>query len=213
MKNIFILDTNKESYLYSMGDGKLYISDLFEKGSSAWKNKFIYITNQDKCKKGDWVIWINNENLPILWKVNSKITEHLQLSSSYDIWVEKENIKKVCLTNDTSLIEDGVQAVDSLLLSFYAEKTRDESFQPDYVEVTREKDGQYFDHYPDGTVTEGIYENYSLNFPQEKDKTEEKLYTKKDLEKAFNQGCAYTIGSHELFKQTHLSFEEWFKQI
>lgn len=188
MKNIFILDTNKESYLYSMSDGKLYISDLFEKGSSAWKNKFIYVTNQDKCKKGDWVIWINNDNLPILWQVNSEITEHFKLSSSYDIWVEKENIKKVCLTNDTSLIEDGVQAVDNLFLSFFAEN------QPDCVEVEKwlDDEGKKF---------------YTLNFPQEK------LYTKKDLEKAFNQGCTYTIGSHELFKQTHLNFEEWFKQI
>ena len=190
MKNIFILDTNKESYLYSMGDGKLYISDLFEKGSSAWKNKFIYITNKEDIKRNDYIY-----NLTLNIVVKAKKEGY----SGEDAWY------KVVLTNDISLIEDGVQAVDNLFLSFFGEN------QPDYVEVIK--------GFADGTTYGYNFLDYKLKIPQEKTKEDfadqyigkqDKLYNKKDLEIAFNQGCAYTIGSHELFKQTHLNFEDWF---
>jgi len=37
-------------------------------------------------------------------------------------------------------------------------------------------------------------------------------YTQADIEKAFDAGCAYTIGSHKEFEQTHPNKEEYLKQ-
>ena len=151
MKNIFLLDTDKESYLYSMSDGKLYISDLFEKGSSAWRNQFIYITNKEDIQNGDYVIVVGNSEWKTkVWKrIHS---EYYTLDGQPCMYDESSEFLKVCLTNDTSLIEEGVQAVDNLFLSFYAEN------QPDYVEVTK--------GFADGTTYGYNFLDYKLNFPQ-----------------------------------------------
>jgi hypothetical protein len=37
----------------------------------------------------------------------------------------------------------------------------------------------------------------------------EKVYTKEDMKKCWNAACAYTVGSHVDFKQTHPNFKEW----
>ncbi len=34
-------------------------------------------------------------------------------------------------------------------------------------------------------------------------------YTEEDLREAFSAGCAFTIGSHKDFQQTHPDFKEW----
>ena len=35
------------------------------------------------------------------------------------------------------------------------------------------------------------------------------MYSEKQLEAAFNAGCAYTVGSHKDLKQIHPNFQEW----
>ena len=35
------------------------------------------------------------------------------------------------------------------------------------------------------------------------------MYSEKQLEAAFNAGCAYTLGSHKDLKQIHPNFQEW----
>ena len=55
MKNIHILPTDKPTYLYEM-EGKLHLSDKFEKGNEFWHNQNIYITSDEEIKEGDWFI-------------------------------------------------------------------------------------------------------------------------------------------------------------
>ena len=141
MKNIFLIETDEPSYLYSMSNGKLYISDLFEKGSSAWKNKFIYITNEEDIKEGDWCIF---DRFPIVVRKSESNMNN------------EASVKKICLTNDTSLIEDGVQSVNNLFLPFYAEN------KPNCVEVKKWLDDE-------GKKI------YTLDFTQEKTKIKELL--------------------------------------
>jgi hypothetical protein len=113
MKNIHILPTEKPSYLYKMSDNKLRLSDLLEKGSSAWINQHIYITSDEEIKEGDW--FFNGEHI-------------LQCSDVTDIiidtegqWSTIEDCKKIILTTDQDLIADGVQAIDDEFLKWFVQ--------------------------------------------------------------------------------------------
>ena len=206
MKNIFLIKTKHESSLFKTEEGILLYNHSIEKRNC--KSQFLYITNNKEIeydsfgnrdvKIGEYLIDIKEkivDKVSHIWEVfNFKGT--LQFPKEEDLHLNRHstfNCQKIIATNDTSLIEDGVQAVDNLFLSFFVEN------QPDYVEVIK--------GFTDGTSYGYNFLDYKLDFPKEK------LYSKKDLEIAFNQGCTYTVGSHELFKQTHLNFEEWFKQV
>ena len=103
MKNIHLLPTEKPSYLYKMSDGKLYLSNLFEKGNSAWVNQHIYITNDEKPKSCDWCF--NPKTNKIV-----KVGHHGHYGYSS---------KKIILTTDQDLIADGVQAIDDEFLEWF----------------------------------------------------------------------------------------------
>ena len=184
MKNIFLIETKHESSLFKTEEGVLLYNHSIEKRNC--KSQFIYITNREDIEENDWTF---DSGCIIVYKITNTKRENLN----------EEGCFKIVATNNPALIKDGVKAVNNLFLSFYAEN------QPDYVEVIK--------GFADGTSYGYNFLDYKLNFPQEKTKTEEKLYSKEDLEIAFNQGCAYTIGSHELFKQTHLNFEKWFNKF
>ena len=42
---------------------------------------------------------------------------------------------------------------------------------------------------------------------------EEKMYSDEDLKKCWDASSAYAIVSHKDFKQTHLNFNEWIKEL
>ena len=47
----------------------------------------------------------------------------------------------------------------------------------------------------------------------DKQETEAIMYTEEDMEKTFNAGSAFAIGSHKDFKQTHPDFTVWLEQL
>jgi len=79
----------------------------------------IYIISDEKSKKGDWVIWFGKDNRPFLKKVIDERGGEWLLSSTYDMWVEKDKPKKIILTNDPELIKDGVQEISEEFLKQY----------------------------------------------------------------------------------------------
>ena len=168
MKNIFIKETEQKSKLYrNLLTDKLFILEgkVTDVSECNREYHFIYITNDEEIKEGDWIY--HN-----LLKGGSIIRSKYNNPNT--------TAKKIVLTNDPSLIEDGVQQVNSSFLSFYAENT------PDYVRVEKwlDDEGKRF---------------YSLDFsPKKENKTEENVIDNW-LEK---------YGNPEIMKQVEREAEE-----
>jgi hypothetical protein len=102
----------------------------------------IYITEDSEIKEGDWIIW------------NKKIVK--AIDTAY------YSAKKIILTTDRDLIADGVQSIDDTFLEWFVKNPSCEK-----VETERLENGKYVDWLADGSVIEGIYENYKIIIPQE----------------------------------------------
>jgi hypothetical protein len=122
MNNIHILPTDKPSRLHNKNgelgnypSTKLYIEDF--KGNQ--HNSFhIYITNDEKIKEGDYVIW------------NGKVYKDSKRSFT---GVDYSQCKKIILTTDTDLIKNGIQAIDDEFLEWFVKNPSCES-----VDVTND---------------------------------------------------------------------------
>ena len=137
MKNIHLLSTEKPSRLFNCF-GKLEIGDYTTiRENLQVTNPHIYITSDEEIKDGDWLI-VNDEDV-------------MQMKSSYDndmsgedIWVGdslngyatyKDNCKKIILTTDQNLINDGVQAIDDEFLEWFVKNPSCESVEVE-IETT-----------------------------------------------------------------------------
>ena len=134
MKNINLIPTDKPSRLHNKNgelgnypSTKLYIEDF--KGNQ--HNSFhIYITSDVEIKVGDW--FMDVEELEIL-KASENVELHL-------VNVLKPNYKKIILTTDGELINDGVQAIDDEFLEWFVKNPSCEEIEIDFdVIVTRTK--------------------------------------------------------------------------
>jgi hypothetical protein len=145
MKNIHVIPTDKPSSLFEI-DGHLIINKEQLIQPKYYRN--IYITSDEEIKDGDWHLNI----------VTNKI-------SKYNIGLlnpNRSSYKKIILTTDQDLIKDGVQAIDDEFLEWFVKNPSCE-----FVETKRLEDGKFVDRFADGTIKEGIYENYKLIIPQE----------------------------------------------
>jgi hypothetical protein len=106
-RNLWVIPTEKPTYLYEM-EGKLHLSDKFEKGNDFWHNQNIYITSDEEIKVGYHVF--NTKNNHYGGVVNKNNLSDARLLSY---------IKKIILTTDQDLIKDGVQAIDDEFLEWF----------------------------------------------------------------------------------------------
>ncbi|CAB4175220.1 hypothetical protein UFOVP1247_94 [uncultured Caudovirales phage] len=116
MKNLHVIPTDKPSYLYKMSDGSFHISDLFEGGNSAWKNQNIYITSDEEIKEGDGVILISGRLVKAEVR-NGQLG--FQSIDSIAFLPFKNDDKKIILSTDQDLINDGVQSIDDEFLEWF----------------------------------------------------------------------------------------------
>ena len=141
MKNIHLLPTDK-SRLY-IHQGKLYDNKkTMHIPDGVQIPHHIYITEDSEIKEGDWIIW------------NKKIVK--AIDTAY------YSAKKIILTTDRDLIADGVQSIEDTFLEWFVKNPSCEK-----VETERLENGKYVDWLADGSVIEGIYENYKIIIPQE----------------------------------------------
>jgi hypothetical protein len=105
MKNIFVLPTDKPSRLAFDIDDNFYLlceEPVFFKHQELVENRSIYITSSEKIKEGDWYLdTFKNE------------IRKAQLDLFNDTY------KKIILTTDQKLIEDGIQAIDNEFLRWF----------------------------------------------------------------------------------------------
>jgi hypothetical protein len=105
MKNVHLLPTNKPSRLSEFG-GQF---TLTTESTDAFRNYNIYITSSEEIKKGDWYFF----NYQIIKCENPDLTKIPIVTKNY--------CKKIILTTDRDLINDGVQAIDDEFLEWFVE--------------------------------------------------------------------------------------------
>ena len=115
MNNIHIIPTDKPSRLFiDIDDNKLKITIPI--GGEHMVNQNIYITNSEEIKMDDWYL-----------------TKHKEVHKSKVVGTDTNGFhfcKKVILTTDSTLIADGVQAIDDEFLEWFVNNPSCE-----YVEV------------------------------------------------------------------------------
>jgi hypothetical protein len=158
MKNIHLIKTDKPSRLH-LGKSGLVLCDLVFNPTTI-NSQNIYITDNSEIKEGDWLI-VNDEDV-------------MQMKSSYDndmsgedIWVGdslngyaayKDNCKKIILTTDDQLIQNGVQAVDGDFLEWFVKNP------------SCEKVKTYSLSEENGLTGESCHYKYEIIIPQEEPK-------------------------------------------
>jgi len=107
MKNLYLLPTTRPSKLYKQANElKLrFIADS-PIDSDISINQHICITNDEEIKEGDWFLEKAGRQYPIHWNGKDKLNYHC---------------KKIILTTDQDLINDGVQAIDDEFLEWFVE--------------------------------------------------------------------------------------------
>jgi hypothetical protein len=145
MKNVHVLPTDKPSRLHF--DDKLFLStspQISKNINSIVEGRNIYITSDEEIKVGDWVITPTNDI--IQWAK-----------------VFQPDGKKIILTTDGDLINDGVQPIDDEFLEWFVKNPNCEK-----VEIEN------------GWGLEIDIETpyYKIIIPKEEQTTEEQLPTK-----------------------------------
>jgi hypothetical protein len=141
MKNIHLIPTDKLSRLYEFG-GEYHLQI---KSQENFRSQNIYITSDEEIKDGDWIIYKNKVS-----KIERGDNELFHLS------------KKIILTTDQDLINDGVQAIDDEFLVWFVNN-------PSCERVEVRKIGEEWIYNADvpkepkqETIEEAL--NYQLNF-------------------------------------------------
>jgi hypothetical protein len=121
MKNVHLLSTDKPSRLFiDVDDNKLKI--CVPLGGEHMMNQHIYITSDEEIKVGDWFIFDTDIKTIVL---NAKGINLDTISVDKNIhvgyWVISKYCKKIILTTDQDLIDDGVQPIDDEFLEWFAQ--------------------------------------------------------------------------------------------
>jgi hypothetical protein len=158
MKNIHVLPTAKSSRLYLGNNGNFVFGmsqTAIQSRNDDFTNQNTYITYNEKIKKPCWCI----DNRTALNKIiNVSINGYVMFENGNS--VKNTNCKKVILTTDTTLIADGIQAIDDEFFEWFVKN-------PSCERVEVEK--QYIT--PLGDIVDFCYDNEKLNYkiiiPQE----------------------------------------------
>lgn len=137
MKNIHVLKTDKPSRLLKdLVDGTYQFKKEVLYGNWFELPLSIYITNDEEIKEGDWVYSLREGFEPILkQKVNT-------IGVNND-----EMMKKIILTTDQDLIEDGVQAIDDEFLEWFVKNPSCEEVEIIQMCRTCDAEGKEGDSY------------------------------------------------------------------
>jgi hypothetical protein len=140
--NIHLTPTDKPSRLYYYKNN-LFLTTESHFNVPSMKYQNIYITSDEEINLNDYI------------------------TDGYRVWKWKDDSsllgrKKVILSTDQDLIQDGVQDIDDDFLEWFVKNPSCE-----FIQTERLEDGQYFDYLDDNSVIEGIYENYKIIIPQE----------------------------------------------
>jgi hypothetical protein len=151
MKNLYIIPTDKPSRLGLHQNNKLNLhDDVIALNPPHFRPQNIYITSDEEIKEGDWYLdTFNNQRI----KAN-EFSDHKHYVNA---------CKKIILTTDQDLINDGVQGIDDEFLEWFVKNPSCE-----VVEVFKERHHgvEFINDYPKG------FFDYKIIIPQEEPKQE-----------------------------------------
>jgi hypothetical protein len=216
MKNIHLLPTDKPSRLFKFAN-QLHLDTI---PKEYYKKYHIYITSDEEIKEGDWGL--------------SKLNEVILFGRSYN----EKFYKKIILTTDQDLIENGVQAIDDEFLEWFVNNPSCDEVEVGYgwIRLTETDNEGYWVSIPDkqfemqqeepkqetleevadnwvrqpiiGTKRESFIAGYKL--------AQERMYSAEDMLESFTQGAltdlfnTWNISKENMAKE---KFEEWFEQF
>ena len=124
MKNIHILPTDKPSRLHYYSVLNFGVS----KENLNWKQgRHIYITSDDEIKEGDWFIHKTNADCSLHKCIDRPAKQNVIGDDNIDYFLGF--CKKIILTTDQELINDGVQAIDTEFLKWFVKNPSCESIE------------------------------------------------------------------------------------
>jgi hypothetical protein len=141
MKNIHLLPTDKPSRLFLKENTLLLnnqytLQKIFTKG----KCQNIYITSDEEIKEGDWIINLEANRI-------SKADFRKDILKSYIA----KHFKKVILSTDQDLINNGIQAIDDTFLEWFVKNPSCESVEVKHKNVVQYGNMTMYDHNGDGS--------------------------------------------------------------
>ena len=221
MKNLYLLPTDKPSRLgYLTKKGKEVFNDLrlFEKPMPNIldsENQNIYITSDEEIKEVDWMYYKHfGEDIickyDTLGGQNTNVNEH------------KDYYKKIILTTDQDLINNGVQAIDNEFLEWFVKNPSCEEVKVQkwsslaecgysyHIIIPKEEPKQESleevaaRHFNKEDLVEGVNIQYVLQcaFIEGAKWQAERMYSEEDLREAFY--------AHN---NSWIDYEEWFEQF
>ncbi len=133
MKNLHVLPTDKPSKLHLWSDEigtRLELCDLEYSHTRNTQN--IYITSEEKIKVGDWFLF-KIVGTPFDYRIHycKDITDEGYVVSERELNCDLLDCKKIILTTDQDLIDNGVQDIDTEFLEWFVKNPSCE-----YVEVS-----------------------------------------------------------------------------
>jgi len=178
MKNIFLIPTDKPSNIIKINkdDSLTYFKPLTGANKNNCTNQNIYITSNEE-EEGDWCIDTKRNIIFQSKKTEIGTSKKIPIIiCTYEGCYIKKDCKKIILTTDQDLIEDGVQAIDDEFLKWFVKNPSCEG-----VEVSED----YFK--PSNIVYGHNTEHYKIIFPQEEPKQTVQEYEQQGLEKYLHE--------------------------
>jgi hypothetical protein len=149
-RNLWVIPTNKPSRVFITKDEGLgFDNQMLGNTELDCQNQNIYITSDEEIKEGDW--WLNIKTNDVD-KCTHKSEVSVYNSQKY------QHIKKIILTTDDQLIQDGVQSINDTFLEWFV---KNPTFE--FVEI---------DEYPRFDLGKGMYK---IIIPKEEPKQETTL--------------------------------------
>lgn len=132
MKNIFLIPTSRESRLWrDLDSNKLTFDNLSKPNSNECtkcSNEYVYITSDEKFIRDEYI----TDGIEVI-KASPKLVDAQGL-------VNRRDWKKIVMTNDLELIEDGVQQIGDLFFRWFV-------LNPTCKEVEIGKTNKLIDNY------------------------------------------------------------------
>ena len=135
-KNIWLLPTDKPSRLYCYKSIELYLHPTIVDANVSnlhCKNYNIYITSDEEIKEGDYGLIGNDIGKIILTEDGYEFLIGIGVSYTYgDLHSLKKVCKKIILTDNEDLIQDGVQEIDDDFLEWFVKNPSCEWVEVDF---------------------------------------------------------------------------------
>jgi hypothetical protein len=183
MKNIHLIPTDKLSRLVL--DDTIQQLRLVSKGEALWGNQNIYITSDEEIKSGDWCI---NLNSPYQHKELCRIDNQIELER----YAQKTGnaCRKIILTTDQDLINDGVQLIDDEFLEWFVKNPSCKIVEVN-ENITVIQNESLIQHQGSKPIVVPHKIGYKIIIPQEKSITYEEFRIKAstDLLDKFDKDC------------------------